>query len=153
MAFKEWKIANRHNDSSYVLVLNKKVTTPYLGRLCRFESAKSREQSRQQILNAKSSDMKLFYRLVNKQRGKFKYYVNELSLDDTVYKFESEILTAWRRHFKTLATPADHEDVDEKYRQLVASEMLDIMDISFGSLLAQDSEDYMSIRSRIPWSH
>ena len=69
-AFKKWKLASRPNDAGNMLVMNKKLTTSYLRRLCRVESARCREQTRKQILDAKSSDMKLFYRLVNKQRGK-----------------------------------------------------------------------------------
>ena len=87
--------------------------------------------------------MKLFFRLVNKQRGKLKYCVNELSVDGTVYKSEGEILSAWQKHFGALATPADHLDFDEEYKQQVAGEMLDIMDIC-NSLPAQNSEDCVS---------
>ena len=87
--------------------------------------------------------MKLFYRLVNKQRGKLKHCVNVLSVDDKVYKSVNEILTAWRRHFGALATSTDHQEFEEEYRQLVASEMLDIMDIC-SSLPTQDSGDCVS---------
>ncbi|MCG7876962.1 MAG: hypothetical protein N0C90_11600, partial [Candidatus Thiodiazotropha endolucinida] len=128
-AFMEWKMADRPNDCSNILVQNKKLTTTYLRRVCRIEAATRREQERQQILDAKSADMKQFYRLVNKQRGKLRYCVNELSVDGEIYKTENEILGAWRRHFGSLATPTDHEEFDEEYRQLFASEMLDIMDI------------------------
>ena len=44
-----------------------------------------------------SADMKQFYLLANKQRGKLRYCVNELFVDDEVYKTESEFLNAWRR--------------------------------------------------------
>ena len=141
-AFKEWKLANRPNDVGNTLVINKKLATSYLRRLCRVESAHCREQARQQILDAKSSDMKLFYRLVNKQRGNLRHCVNELSVDSTVYKSDSEILSAWRQHFSSLATPSDNPDFDEEYRQQVASEML-IMDIC-NSLPAQNPKDTVS---------
>ena len=59
------------------------------------------------------------------------------------YKFESEILTAWRRHFGALATPEHYPDFDQEYEWLVASEMLDIMDIC-SSVPAQNSEDHVS---------
>ena len=44
----------------------------------------------------------------------------------------------WRRHFGTLATPEYHPDFDEEYGQLVASEILAIMDIC-SSVPARDS--------------
>ena len=87
--------------------------------------------------------MKLFYKLVNKQRRKLKNCVNEFSVDSKVCKSESEILTAWHRHFGTLATAANHPNFGEEYELLVASEMLDIMDIC-SSVPAKDSEDHVS---------
>ena len=87
--------------------------------------------------------MKLFYRLVNTQRGNLRHCVNKLSVDNTVYKSDREILSAWRQHFSSLATPTDNQDFDEEYRQQVASEMLDIMDIC-NSLPAQNPEDTVS---------
>ena len=87
--------------------------------------------------------MKLFYKLVNKQRGKLKNCVNELSFDSKLYKSESQILTAWHRHFGTLATPANHYNFGEEYGLLVASEMLDIMDIC-SSVPAKNSKDHVS---------
>ena len=143
-AFMEWKLADRPNDPGDILVQNKKLTTTYLRRLCRIEAAACRENERQQILDAKSADMKQFYRLVNKQRGKLRYCVNELSVDGQTYKTEDEILGAWRRHFGSLATPTNHEDFDEEYRQLVASEMLDIVDIC-SSLLVSDADHVESV--------
>ena len=59
-----------------------------------------------------------------------------------VYKSESQILTAWRWHFGILATPENYPDFDGEYEWLVASEMLDIMDI-FSSVPVQNSEDHV----------
>ena len=56
----------------------------------------------------------------------------------------NEILSAWQKHFGALATPANHQDFDEEYKQQVAGEMLDIMDIC-SSLPAQNSEDCVSV--------
>ena len=128
-AFKEWKLANRPNDVGNTLLINKKLATFYLRRLCRVESAHCREQARQQILDAKSSDMKLFYRLGNKQRRKFINLTAKFS--------------AWRQYFSTLATPTNNKDFDKDYRQQVASEMLDIMDIC-NFLPAQNPKDTVS---------
>ena len=78
IAFKQWKLASRPNEAGNILVLNKKLYSSYLRRLCRIESARAREHTRQQILDAKSTNMKTFFRLVNKQRGKLEYCVNEI---------------------------------------------------------------------------
>lgn len=79
-AFHEWKKGNRPSHSSNTLTMNKKLTTSHLRKLCRVESAKAREESRQAILDARTSNTKLFHQLINKQRGKMKYCVNELNV-------------------------------------------------------------------------
>ena len=58
-----------------------------------------------------------------------KYCVDEIFINGTVYKSDNEILSAWKEHFGALATPTDHQDYDEEYKEQVASEMLDILDI------------------------
>ena len=128
-AFKQWNNGNRPEDSSNPLVVSKKLTTIHLRRLCRVESARSREQSRQKLLDAKAGDKNTFYKLVDKQRGKLKHCVNELSVNGHTYKSESEILHAWREHFGGLAIPTEHKNFDEKHRCQVAAEMLEIMAI------------------------
>ena len=128
-AFKQWKNGNRPEDSSKPLVISKKLTTIHLRRLCRVESARSRQQSRQELLHAKAGDKKTFYKLVDKQRGELEHCVNESSVNGHTYKSESEILHAWREHFGGLATPTEHKNFDEKYRCQVAAEMLEIMDM------------------------
>ena len=60
-AFKKRKLANRPNDVDNILVINKKLATSYLRRFCIVKSAHCQEQARQQILDAKSSDMYLSY--------------------------------------------------------------------------------------------
>ena len=55
-AFWEWKQNNRPNHEGNVFVTNKKLTTRYLRKLCRMESANVRGAARQQILDARTSD-------------------------------------------------------------------------------------------------
>lgn len=56
--------------------------------------------------------MKLFRKLINKQRGKQKFCVNERSVNDTAFKSNTEIVTGWREHFETLATPSENNNFD-----------------------------------------
>ena len=55
------------------LVINKKLTTSYLRKICRMESAQVRERQRQEILDARPTDTKLFYKLIKKQRGNVRH--------------------------------------------------------------------------------
>ena len=110
-------------------MINKRLTTRYLRKLCRMESAQVRERQRQEILDARPTDTKLFYRLINKQRGNVRHCVNELSANGEVYKTDGDILTGWRDHFMSLATPSDDAKFDMKYSRIVSEEIPIIMDI------------------------
>ena len=72
-------------------LINKKLTTRYLRKLCRVEAAKVREQLRQEILETRFTDTKLFHKLVNKQRGNRRCCVNELTANGQLYKTDSDM--------------------------------------------------------------
>ena len=128
-AFCRWKEGNRPGDEGDVLVINKKLTTKYLRKLCRMEAACVREQLRQEILEARSIDTKLCHKLVNRQRGNKRTCVNKLNANGQVYKTDSEMLNGWRAHFKTLATPDENGEFDKKYSQMVSEELPVIAEI------------------------
>ena len=128
-AFWELKQNNRPDQSDNEYVVNKKTTTKRLRKLCRVESAKARGADRQQILDAKSNDTKLFHKLIDKQRGRSNICVNELNVGDSTYSTSSGVLQGWREHFSKLATPNDTLRKDHAYKQLVKTEMLEIFDI------------------------
>ena len=86
-------------------------------------------KQRQEILDAQSSDTKLFHKLVNKQRGSSRHCVNELSVNGQVYKTDITILDGWRDHFKSLATPSNEIDSDKKYSKLVEDEIPVIIEL------------------------
>jgi hypothetical protein len=46
------------------------------------EIAKKRMQERQNIINARSGDSTLFYKLIKQQRGKLSRFIEELQVDD-----------------------------------------------------------------------
>ena len=56
----------RPNEKAHHLVISKKLARPSvnLRKICRFESAKLREGARQEILDARSEDTKLFHKLI-----------------------------------------------------------------------------------------
>ena len=101
-AFWQWKEGIRSVDRDNTLVPR----TTY-----RIETAHEREQ-RQEILDARSTDTKLFHKLINKQRAKRGGCINELTANGQVYRTEEGILKGWREHFQTLATPSNNEDFD-----------------------------------------
>ena len=122
-AFYEWKKANRPDNLQNTWLINKKLTTSYLRKLCRIEAAKSKEETRQTILDARTSDTRLFHQLINKQGEKRNYCVNEVTVNGDTFKTDTEILQGWRQHFAALATPTNNTDFDEIYRHQVHSEI------------------------------
>ena len=128
-AFRAWKAGQRPRDKNHHLVISRKLTTVNLRKLCRIEAAKNREQQRQEILDARAGDDQMFYKLINRQRGKLKFCVNELHVGTRVYDSNSGILAGWHEHFKDLATPADNPSFDEEYRKLVEMELSEIRDL------------------------
>ena len=81
------------------------------------------------ILDGRTNDTRLLHHLINKQREKQKYCVNELSVNGEVLKTDTEILQGWQQQFSALATPSNDADFDVKYRQQVHCEIAEIMDI------------------------
>ena len=74
-------------------------------------------------MDARSTETKLFHKLINKQRGNRGGCVNELNANGQVYRTEECILNGWRDHFHALATPSDNEDFDMKYARMVSDEV------------------------------
>ena len=128
-AFWKWKQGNRPIEADHHLLINKKLATSNLRRICRFETAMAREKTRQEILVAKAEDSKLFHKLVNKQRGRLKHCVNELHVGGKVYDSSTGILDGWRDHFGSLAVPDTTCGFDEDYREMVDLEIREIMDM------------------------
>ena len=69
------------------------------------ESASSQGAARQHILNARASDTKTFYKLIDKQRGRLSLCVNELQVGESTYSTAFGVLQGWGKHFRNLATP------------------------------------------------
>ena len=128
-AFWKWKQCNRPIEADHYLLINKKLATSNLRKICRFETARAREKTRQEILDAKAEDSKLFHKLVNKQRGRLKHCVNELHVGGKVYYSSTGILDGWRDHFGSLAVPDATCGFDEDYREMVDLEIREIMDM------------------------
>jgi hypothetical protein len=69
-AFHLWKTNGRPKNSDNTYTINKKYTTIELCKQCRLKIAEKRIQERQNIINSRSGDSTLFYKLIKQQRGK-----------------------------------------------------------------------------------
>ena len=100
-----------------------------LRQAIRFEHNNKQVQIRQEILEARTHNTKLFHKLINRQRGRASTRVNELHVGEETFKTENEILSGWYQHFKQLATPKDNPIYDSEYKKLVEIEFKEIVDI------------------------
>ncbi|MCG7879544.1 MAG: reverse transcriptase family protein [Candidatus Thiodiazotropha taylori] len=128
-AFHTWKQAGRPDSTTDQTLLQKKYTTSALRQAIRFEYSKKQTQIRQEILDSRTSDSKLFYKLINRQRGKLSNCINELHVGNDIFQTENEILNGWHQHFKRLATPQHCSNFDSEYQKLVQLEFNQIADI------------------------
>jgi hypothetical protein len=102
--------------------------------LCREEVAKKRIAEREELIEARRMDHTLFYRLINKQRGKLSRCIDELNVDGNVYKSDN-ILEGWRKHFEELATESDPNEYDQDY--------LHIMDLEYQHVIKICLNEYI----------
>ena len=96
-------------------------------RACRVECAKQRFDMRQKILGARSENVALFHKLINKQRGRLSNCIDELHVGDSVYKTDSGILNGWFEHFRALV--ASEDCITQNYHKLVQQEFPEIKDV------------------------
>ncbi|MEW8547615.1 MAG: reverse transcriptase family protein, partial [Candidatus Thiodiazotropha sp.] len=128
-AFHDWKVAGCPQDSSDPSLVAKKESTKMFRKACRIEVAKQRFEDRQEILNARSDNMALFHKLVNKQRGRLSSYIDELHVDGNTYKSEAGVLSGWFEHFRKLASCDEELFQCQSYHKLVQQEFPEIEDI------------------------
>ncbi|CAC5382256.1 unnamed protein product [Mytilus coruscus] len=128
-AFYQWKINGRSDDPRNEFYIQKKETTYILRKHCRKAVAMNRIDEREKMMEAKIKNKNLFYRLIKKQRGRLSNHIDELSVGDTVYSTEDNILIGWKHHFENLTKNSIHEHFDYKYQQKIEQEYIDIIDI------------------------
>ena len=79
-------------------------------------------QERQNIINARSGDSTLFYKLIKQQRGKLSRFIEELQVDDQIFQSHDNIICGWNKHFGQLAQKSDYEKFDIKFIELIEKE-------------------------------
>ena len=116
-AFAQWKKGGCPDDPNHPVLIAKPA--------CRNQTAVKHREERQEILDAKSHDVQLFYKLIRKQRGSLTNYIDELHVAEDVYKGE-DVLSGWFKHFSELSTTSDNPSFDEDYHNLVLQDLPEI---------------------------
>jgi hypothetical protein len=130
-----WKWNGKPQNPLDQLVINKKLTSYNLRRFCRTEVAQRRIKERQELIEAKTMDKKLFHKLIRQQRGKLNRVIDELLVGDSVFKTDTEILIGWKNHFANLAKESDRMDFDHGY--------LDTVDIEYKHIFKICQHDFI----------
>ncbi|VDI53576.1 Hypothetical predicted protein [Mytilus galloprovincialis] len=128
-AFYYWKAKGRPTDSLDPFLLEKKITTQELRKICRSEVAQKRIQERNEIIEARSSNKTLFYKLINKQRGKLSRRIDELNVGDNIYNTPEQIMEGWKIHFGQLAENTLDENFDSNYLKTTENEYKNIIEL------------------------
>ena len=123
------------NPPDQLVLINKKLTSYNLRRFCRTEVAQRRIKERQELIEAKTMDNKLFHKLIRQQRGKLNRAIDELHVGDSVFKTDTEIQIGWKNHFANLAKESDRMDFDHSY--------LDTVDIEYKHIIKICHHDFI----------
>ncbi|CAC5375426.1 unnamed protein product [Mytilus coruscus] len=134
-----WKFQGRPVDPYNELVINKKQTTYELRKKYKNEIAQRRTNDREEIIQARVMDNKLFHKLISRQRGKLGKLIDELHVDQSTYS-ETNILEGWRNHFSNLAKKSNTSKFDIQYLDNVDNEYEHIIKISMVNIASDYSK-------------
>ena len=116
--FFQWKKAGRPSPQ-YPLSVHRKIAKRQLRTIQRQQQASYRTTTYQNIMKADSSNKRLFFSLVNRQRKEGRQAPNQLYVDDRHLTTEEAIREGWAFYFEKLATPTDDPSYDEAFKQQV----------------------------------
>lgn len=128
-AQKNWRNNGRPRDPVNQLFIQRKQTTIDLRRECRLAIAKQRMIEREEIMNARQTDMKTFYRLIRKQRGSSKFILDDLNVNGDLFRTQEQIIEGWHQHFAALAKAGQSDKFDMDHLNIVDIEYEQIISI------------------------
>ena len=102
-AFWEWKKSGKSREIDNVLYMAVKSSKRDLRRECRKSLATKRNDYKQDILDSRDRNSKVFHRLISTLKGKSTHIMTELTVDQKTFKTEEEILEGWKIYFSKLA--------------------------------------------------
>lgn len=132
-AFHDWIAAGRPQES-HPTVTEKKSAKKELRRALRQAEAQQRANLYDDILQASSSDLQMFHRLIRRQRSQ-----GRVPDGTAVCPDGQDILATWADQFKKLAVPVSDPGYDQTYHELVSTDV-------------QVIEQLSSIRNQVPTS-
>ena len=102
-AHRKYKIAVSDNTLSDEVILDRKLAKRELRSSIRCEQALQRVQQKENLMEARTHNRTLFYKIIREQRGSRTENVREIKVGETTFK-GAELLTGWKEHFKAMTT-------------------------------------------------
>ena len=90
--------------------------------------AQKRPQERQTIIEARTSDKTLFYKIIRHQRGNLTRFIDELYVGSQTHYTEDQKLEGWKSHLKK-AERSINDNYDKDYLQLTEVEYKTIIQL------------------------
>ena len=119
-AYWKWKDAGKPIEGN--LILEKNNARKLLRKSYRIEQATRQAKLKDQIMTARTTDSKLFHKLVNVERKNYRN-IDELYVDHNLYSGHEEVLSGFKGHFQKLATQSSNLDYDSEYHYLCTNEI------------------------------
>ena len=119
----KWKMGGSPTDSQHPLSVAMKQAKQQLRKTLRQAVAEKRHRELENIMQARDSDNKTFYQLIEKQRTKKTNVTNVLQMDGSMLTTPQEILQGWATHFESLGTPKQNSNYDHSFLQQAIMEV------------------------------
>jgi hypothetical protein len=99
-----WLKNGKPNDPTNHLLLQKKHTKKEFRRTVRIEVARQKEIEKVYIMEARSNNMELFHKLIQKNRRKGLEHIQDINVNGKTYSGSDEVILGFQEHFRSLST-------------------------------------------------
>jgi len=137
----QWKNNGRPNDSDNPLVIAKKQAKKELRSKIRQESARQLNTTKEEIMNARTFDTKLFHKLIRKQRKTGSDFITDLHVNGQQYTGNENVIQGFKTHFEQLACVDDDLTYDEEFNNIVQTEYESLVELTRNKQISHVSLD------------
>jgi hypothetical protein len=128
-AHREWKRAGSPKNPNHPTVLQRKLAKKAIRKEINAANWKKTNSLQQEIDTASSGDVKLFHKLIRKQRQTTTSRITELCVNEAILTTPEEICEGFGTHFAGLAEPQDRPAFNSEYKQQVEFDSLVIREL------------------------
>jgi hypothetical protein len=114
-----WLKNGKPNDPTNHLLLQKKQNKKEFRWAVRIEVARQKEIEKVNIMEARSNNMELFHKLIQKNRNKGLEHIQDINVNGKTYSGSDEVLLGFQEHFRSLSTFDKSAHKEIRYHQQV----------------------------------